>query len=292
MARANRSANPSPTSSDPIPPDHEEAARRAPVVELLIGAAWLMGLGALLTLGDGFLSAVPLARAILGGLVASIAASRAGIDWDRSDPEGESPSRAARGVLIGSGATATACLLAIVVSQALGWARVEPGHPGWMLALAIAAAVGGAVREEVLLRAIPLHFARRAGIAPTAAIVFASLASATSFLLSSTTTGASVALAVAAGLVSARLLERTGSLWAAVGANTAFSLFAGPFTQGGLFDLVWARGELARGAQASGPPAIVAAVVLALVALAVGRGPLRLGDVRRAARRSPRSPRR
>ena len=266
---------------------------RAPLAELGIGAAWLLGLSATLTLADGFLGQVPIARAILGGLLASIAAGRAGIVWDREDPEGESPKRAVRGVGLGVALSATACLSAILIAHFASWATVRPGHPEVMLLLSVMAAAGNAVREEVILRAIPLHFAQRSGIGAAWAMGFAALLSPASFLLSSATTPASVALAIAAGLLSARLLWQTGSLWTAIGANVAFSLLTGALAHGGLFDIAWWKGELAHGALAWGPPAAVGAVLLGLSALAVGRGPVRLDrEPVNAPLRSPRSRRR
>jgi hypothetical protein len=270
-------------------PEKNATKRRAPLVELGIGAAWLLGLSALLTIGDGFLGQVPIARAILGGLVASIAAGRAGIVWDENDPESDSPKRALRGLGLGIALAASACLAAILVAHFAGWASVKPGHPGLMLALSVVAGAGAAVREEVVLRAIPIHFAKRTGIGAAWATGFAALLTPASFLLSTATTPASVALAIASGWLAARLLWKTGSLWAAIGANVACSLLTGPLLHGGLFDVSWTNGELAHGALGWGPPAALGAVLLGLAALAVGRGPFRLD--REPASALPRSPR-
>lgn len=281
------------SETEPAIPEERERPRRRPLVEIGLGAAWLLGLAAALTLADGLLSSVPLARAILGGLLASLAAGRAGVVWDRADPDGLSPRRAVHGAALGVGAAATAGLAALVISHVVGAGTITPGRPSLMLGFALLAAIGTAVREEILFRALPMHFAARAGLDRRFAIAFATLASPTPFLLASTTSPASIALAMAGGLLSARLLDRTGSLWASVGANAAFSMLVGALTAGGLFDIDWHRGELARGPSASGLPAIVAAVALALVAIAAGRGPLRLaGEPQPTAPRSPRSRRR
>jgi hypothetical protein len=261
-------------------------------VELGIGAGWLMGLSAALALVDGFLSGAPLARAVLGGLVASVAGGRAGVVWDPADPEGESLVRSARGLALGAATAATACLATVVAAELGGIAVVKMGHPSWTVGLALLAAVGGAVRDEVVLRAIPLHYAERAGLPTRAAVAFAAVASPATIALSAGASAVSLSLALAQGLLSARLFERTKSLWTAVGANVAFTLLAGPLLGGGLFDVIFQRGELVRGPTASGAPAVLAAVFLALAALGAGRGPLRLDAEPPRAPRSPRSPRR
>lgn len=267
--------------ADEPPPAQEEkpvrtakrrhASSRARIRELGVGALWVLGLSATMMLVDGFLASVPVARAILGALIAAVAGARSGFVWDLDDPDGLSTRRAAamtvRGILIAGAAT----FVAIAASHALGWATVKIGKPDTMTLLAILTAAANAVREEVILRAIPLHFARRAGVPARYAIVFAALASPATFALSPAATLPAIVLAAAAGLLSAQLVRTSRNLYPAVGANLAFAFIVGPFSGGGGLAVEWSRGELARGATASGPPAYVLAALFVIAAVTIGR---------------------
>jgi len=240
---------------------------RSALAELGTGAAWLLGLTAVLLLADGLLHQVPMARALLTALGTSIAVGRAGVVWDEDDPSGDDSRRSARllvgGIARGLGAGAFALAIAAVA----GWVTVDRGRPGLGALLAVAVAVATAVREELLFRALPFHFAKRAGIDDRPTVVFATLLSPTPFLLSSGTTAAAVALSLGFGFLSARLLVRTRSVWSSIGSNVAARIVLGPTLQTAALAFAWQKGEATLSPLASGAPAWIAAGLASVIGL-------------------------
>lgn len=294
-----------------------EKTTKRRIVVVAIGAAWLVGISALVTLVDGFLGNVPIARAVLGGLLVSIAVGRAGVLWDDDDPDGDSYKKPALLALGGAGRSASIALLTIALSIAFGWASIGPGHPALALLVGVLVALGGAVRDELLLRALPLHFARRAGLVgagvgtgpvsiatPTelSVVAFSALLSVAPLVLAPRSTGTALVLAAAIAFLHAAYQLRTRSVWAPVASSFILRLALGPTLQTGLLRIEWKVGELTLGSLAEGHAVwIFAVLAVGVAAFGLPRRPLPPPDPlsvepaarrRPGPRRSPRTPRR
>lgn len=255
------------------------------IATVAIGAAWLVGLSAALTLADGFLGNVPIARAVLGGLFVTIALGRAGVLWDDDDPDGETYRTPALLALGGAVRGASIALAPIAIAAAAGWAAIGPGSPAPSLLVGVVVAVGTAVRDELLLRALPLHFARRAGLAgqgqgarrasiatpsELAVVGFTSLLSVAPLALSTQATPAALVMAASVGFLHGAMQLRTRSAWGPIASAVMLRLVLGPTLQTGLLRVEWRVGELTLGSLASGH------AVWIFSALAVGVGVLGL----------------
>lgn len=263
-ARPRASSAPSrPSSAAPAsnaPPPHDRLR------EIGIGAALLVGLAALLTLLDALLREVPLARLVLGALLASVVTSRAHVVWDRDDPEDASMKRPVFLSLRGAAPAFASVLVIAIVSVVFGFATVEMARADVGAIVGVLGAGASAVRDELLYRAIPLHFASRAAVPRPFAVAFASLAGAIPLLASRGTDSAHLSLTVAVGLLAALAMSTTRSIWAGIGAHFAFWAAWGPLSQVAFVHLEWKVGSI--GAMHSeGAPAWVAAIVVALVSV-------------------------
>lgn len=295
-----------------------ESTPKQRIAAIAIGAAWLVGISALATLVDGLLGNVPIARAVLGGLLVSIAVGRAGVLWDDDDPDADSYKQPALLALGGAARGASIALVTIALAVTLGWAAVGPGNPAPALLVGLLVALGGAVRDELLLRALPLHFARRAGLvgapvrgaaarrgsigSPTELVVvaFSALLSVAPLILAPRTTGAALALAAAIGFLHAAYQLRVRSVWAPVASNFILRLALGPTLQTGLLRIEWRVGELSLGSLAEGQAVwVFSALAVAVAAFGLPWRPAPPPDPlsdepspRRRPRRSPRTQRR
>jgi hypothetical protein len=262
----------------------------SPLVELGLGAAWLVGSAAVLQILDGLMGAASMATALLGALAIDLMASRAGVRWDVAGspgapwgeplPDGPPPSVKHRVAVVARGAAVALAAGGVVVaiSLALRWltGRGAGVHFSSALVFALARAGAVAVRDELLYRGIPLFAAARAGVRAPVARVFSALTSGAAIALMPGVTPGAVALAVGSGWLFAALWERHRGAWAAMGAHAAWVLLVGSGLHGGLFDFDWAVGNLAIGPSADGAPAWLAAVALAgagVVVGVVGRAP-------------------
>lgn len=243
---------------------------RARVVELGLGAAWLLAVAAVLLVIERLLPSAALAAPIFGALVADVAAGRAGVRWEDAPPSGRSPVRRIAG---GAGAAMAAGLVVVVVAIPLGLLQRHGAgvHPDPALLLAVVRSASVAVRDELLYRGIPLFFAARAGVHPLLARGFAALAGGAAIVLLPGVGPAAVALAVVSGWFFATLWQRDRGAWAALGAHATWLLFFGSVLHGGLFDVDWTRGNLAIGATSWGAPAWLATAVLAAASWWLGR---------------------
>jgi hypothetical protein len=261
---------------------------RRPIAVVATGAGWLVGLSALLTLVDGVLGTVQIARAVLGGLLISLAMGRAGVLWDDDDPDADSYKKPALLALGGAARGASVALFTIAISVGLGWASIGKGNPAPALLVGLLVAVGNAVRDELLLRALPLHFARRAGLVrgggkgpfsvatPTelGVVGFCALLSAAPLVLAARSTASSLVLAASIGAMHAAMQLRTRSVWGPVASSFALRLLLGPTLQAGLLRIDWARGELTVGTTDGGDAVwIFAALALAVAAVGVPARP-------------------
>jgi hypothetical protein len=255
------------------------------LIELGIGAAWLVGLAAAIRTGDIFLTQSPLGAAVVGAVIADLGATRARVRWQgtpgdepkeakkeagKKKAEDEpQPDRAQQarefGLGLGLGLAITA--VAFGTSIAAGWASASASGLVSGLVYAVPRAVAIAVRDELLYRGLVLTVARRAGIPARVSLPFAAIAGASAIALAPGASPGAAILALAAGLAfGAMWLTRNGA-FAAVGAHTGWNLFTGAGLHGALVDSIFARGELGDGARAAGPPALVAAALWVLVAL-------------------------
>ncbi|MFO0549123.1 MAG: hypothetical protein U0271_12100 [Polyangiaceae bacterium] len=241
-----------------------ELTHRQRLASLGYGALWLVGLRAVLLIVAGVLTSSPLLQPLGGALLVDIAAGRAGIAWTVLPDEGASSRRLiARRSFAAAGFLASIALATIILSHGLGWASLHPGKFDSMIVLSMLAVTAGAIRDEVFLRAFPLHFASRAGLPKRAAVVFAALLSPTAFLLTGAS-AANVTLSLTTGLLFATIYAELGGAWPAIAAHAAWSLTIGPLVHGSALEVSWTRGELAAETSAAGPPAYVASA-LALV---------------------------
>jgi hypothetical protein len=248
-----------------------------PLRELARGAAWLVGLSAAIQLASAALGPSPLAAALAGAVIADLGAARAGVAWIRAG-EQDAPDlrrRVALRIAHGAGLGALAAALTLAVALALGWASVEVGRPSIGFALTLLRTVAAAIRDEIVLTAIPFAAAARAGVAPPFALAFAALAHGASLALAPDAGAAAIAIAVAAGALSAAAFWRHGGLWASVAAAAGFHLLAGAAFRGALLDVTWTGSTLVLGARASGPAAWLSAAVLVALAGAALRRPTR-----------------
>jgi membrane protease YdiL (CAAX protease family) len=255
MTSAARSETPSP----------EDA--RARLAALGTGAAWLLGVAGCLELVSFFLGSSSLAEAVVGALLVDVAAGRAGIAWTLDEPARPVLMRRCLKAGAFGGAAALVTLLAALIAT---WARVHPGHLDALLLLSALGAVAAAIRDELLLRGFVAHAVAKAGLGSGVAVAFSALLSV-AWILPKGPTPAAAALALTSGALFAVVYARLGGAWPAIAANASFSLLLGPFSRGGLVDLEWLTGELAVGASADGPPALVAAGVAATAALLLAR---------------------
>ncbi|WP_437810223.1 CPBP family glutamic-type intramembrane protease [Sorangium sp. So ce1078] len=245
------------------------------LIELALGAAWLVGLAAALQILSALLSSSPLAAALAGAVIADLVASRAGVHWtDPLEPEGPGHrARLARRAGLGAALGALAVLLTLGASVVLGWATVDAGAPSASFGFAVARAIALAVRDELLLTGIPFATAARAGFSSRHAIAFSALAHGAALGLAPGATASSFALAIALGALAAALFLRGRGALAPVAAHASFIALAGAGLRGSLLDVTWADGALAAGTRAYGPPAwLAAAALVALAALVLRAG--------------------
>ena len=259
------------TAKDPL--DEPAMTRpRGTLLTLAQGAAWLVGLAALVSIIDELFGPGSLPAAILGALALDLLARHAGVRWNRDD-EGVPPGEAARRLAAGAAVALGVGGVILAIGGVLGWFHGHGAQPSAALAFATARAAAMAVRDELLFCGIPLATAASARVRPVFAQAFAALVSGAAIMLVHGVTPAAVVLAVGSGWLFAALWARDRGAWGPIGAHTAWLLLLGSVLHGGLFELDWSNGELVTGAHASGAPAWLAGVVLVGVGLVVPRIP-------------------
>lgn len=267
-------------SAKPPPP-------RSPLAELGIGAAWLVGIGAVCQMAAILLGSNPLAVTVVQAVIVDLAVGRAGVRWDpeADDKTAAETRNATRGIGAGLGAAAAVTAIVMGVSAALGWASFEVHGPTMSLALGTIRAVAIGVRDAQLYVALPLFFvgratglgapskpsAPRARIPLVSAVVFGALAGGASIALLPAATPANVTLAATVLAATGAFWLRDRNGWAAVGVCGGFAFVAGTLLRGGLVDVSWKKGTLAPGLVADGAPAWIAAILFVLVAALVLR---------------------
>lgn len=244
---------------------------RAPLAELGIGAAWLVGLAAVNQIVGLTFATNPMAALVVQAVVVDLAVGKAGVKWDprEGDKAANETRDALRGIGAGAGIALAITGAAVGASAALGWANVTAHAPNTTLALGVVRAAAVGVRDTLLYAGLPLYFVGRAGGPKGAAVLFGALAAGAALCLHPAASPANVALAAAVLLAGAALWARDGMGWKAAGMVGGWALFAGAMFRGGLFDVDWKKGALAPGFAADGAPAWVAVGLFVAVAAAV-----------------------
>jgi hypothetical protein len=238
---------------------------QTPALLLLSGVAWILGIRALLLALASFLGNSPLAEAVLGALIVDVASGRAGVAWVSEEIERTQ----LRKRCVYAGAVAFVAIgLALAASLVGGFAAIRAGAPSVMLLASLLGAFTQAIRDELLLRALPFRFAREAGVADGPIVIFTALLSPTGFLLSGASVPA-VFFSLCSGLLFAAIYARWSGAWAAIVAHSVVLAVSGPLVRGGLLELSFVRGELADGALAAGAPAIIGGVLMSFAAMFV-----------------------
>ncbi len=245
---------------------------RAPLVELGLGAAWLVGLGAANQIANVAFASNPLAALVVQAVVVDLAVGKAGVRWDAKADGASETKDALRAIGIGAGVALGVAGAVIGVSAALGWAQVGVHAPNTTLGLGLLRAAAIGVRDTLLYAGLPLYFVGRAGAPRVAGVVFGGLAAGAALSLHPAATPANVVLAAAVIVAAGALWARTGAGWSAAGVVGGWALFAGAMFRGGLFDVDWKKGALAPGFAADGAPAWIAAGLFVAAAAAALRG--------------------
>lgn len=229
------------------------------LVEIGIGAAYLVAGAGAVHVVELVMTLQPVGKALLGAVAMDLLARRAGVDLDVR--------RVPRSIGIGFGLALIVVTIVIGASAALGWAQIAAGAPSITLLFGVLRAVALGWRDELLLRAIPLHAAKRARVPDSIALVFAALTGAFSLAASDLASPPAFALAIALGWGFALICKRFGP-FTAIAAHGALAFLLGPGTRGALVDVTW-TGTLsfALGSRAAGPIAWLATGVVLAVAL-------------------------
>lgn len=229
---------------------------------LVQGAMWLVGLRAALLVLAGFLGNSPLAEVVLGALLVDVAAGRAGVLWTTREI-GKLALR--RVCAIAGGTTGVPIVLTLILAAALGHVSLATGSPSVMLIASVVGAITQALRDELLLRAVPLHFLRAANVPERAAIVFVTLISPTAFLHTGPS-AAAIVFSLSSGALFSVIYVRMAGAWAAITAHAVLLVLTGPLLRGGVLEAAFHHGELADGALAAGAPAFIASAMFLLAA--------------------------
>src|SRR5262249_34296947 len=131
-----------------------QSAKKAasPLLELGLGAAWLVGLAAALSILDRLVGPASLGTAIFGALGVDLAADRVGVRWSEGAPGPATQRLNVQRIGAGAAAALAAWALVLAPAWALGWLHAEGAQPSPALVLAILRAVVLAVRDELLFR--------------------------------------------------------------------------------------------------------------------------------------------
>ena len=287
------------SSSSARPPPPAPAAppaKRGPLVELGIGAAWIIGLGAACQMAAVALHSNPLAVIMVQAVAVDLAVGRAGLKWDPEANDNTATERrnAMRGIGIGAGVGLAVIALVLGVSAALGWAAFSAHGPTTSLALGGMRSIAIGVRDAQLFAGLPVYFVGRAllasarggatkapgasaaeeragSVSRVSAVVFSALLGGAALALMPAATPANVALAMSVTGATAALWSRDGAGWAAVGLLGGWTFLAGAVFRGGLVDVAWSKGALAPGVVADGAPAWIASALFVAVAIAALR---------------------
>lgn len=240
-------------------------AARGRLATLGIGAAWFLGVAAVLELVAYLLGSSSLGEAVVGALIVDLAAGRMGVAWTLGTPERAALVRACTK----AGVTgALVCVLALLAGTIAGMTKTYPGRIDVYALMSVIGIVAVAIRDELLFRAVVFHTASKVKLHLGATVVFCALLSGAAAFARGASPGGLV-LATSTGLLFASVYRWLGGAWPAIVAHASWSLVAGPVSRGVILDVQWAKGELTDGASADGVPAFIAAGIAAIVAIVV-----------------------
>ncbi|MFO0592982.1 MAG: hypothetical protein U0441_35905 [Polyangiaceae bacterium] len=251
-----------------------QEAPRAPLAELGIGAAWIVGIGAACQIAAVLLHSNPLAVVMVQAVLVDLAAGRAGLRWDPAANDNTSTEGrdALRGVGVGAGASLAVIAVVLLANVALGGVKIDVHTPTLSLALGALRAIAIAARDTQLYAGLPLFFAARAGVRRPPVVVFAGLMAGSAIAFMPGATPANVVLAASVMAAAAALWSRDDAGWSAAGLVGGYTFIAGTALRGGLADVAWKKGALSPGLVADGLPAWLASALFVAVAVFAMRG--------------------
>ena len=221
------------------------AKPRAYLIEIAKGALYLL-IGAAAVRIVGMWLGNPMSSAVFGAAVVSLLLSRAGLSTE--------PLSIDRGrKMVGSCLQGAAPILIIaLLAVTLGQATVHISTPGTSWIFGTIESIGIAYRDELLLHGLVLLFAKRAGVPPRWAVIYAATASVAAIASLPEATVAGLALTGSAGLWLASLWQIKGDAWFPFAAHFGWVWLATTVLAGEPFDLAIQHHNLPYGASASG----------------------------------------
>jgi membrane protease YdiL (CAAX protease family) len=221
--------------------------------------------GVVLLIGAKF-STAAIGSLALQVVVAEWGAGRLAVSW--SDPKRPPPKLGdvARRIGVGLGAGLVAAAGVVVFGLATHGLSAHANTPEpSQLAIGLLVAALGAVRDELLLRGVPLRAFRHTCPPSVLLLVCGGAGAAAEYGLlaaGAEVSGVRVVVAALTGIAFASLWMRDRGGWLPLGAHTAWTLVTGGVIRGGLFDLRAAPGAWGGGdAGLAGSLAMVAALV-------------------------------
>lgn len=204
-------------------------------------AAWGLGVFAAGRLAAAVASQLSMAALVAQAVLAEWGLGRLGVTW--SDPDAPEPTNAqvARRALVGAGLGTAAAAAVIGLAAVSHGAIVGKGDaPGSLLAIGLLGAGFGAMRDELLLRGLPLRVLEGTRAAPPK-LVACAVVTAAAAAADPGATPTSIAVAALLGVLFGALWIRDRGAWLAWGADTALAFVTGPLARGGLLDTRVAR---------------------------------------------------
>lgn len=249
--------------------DAKPRAAKAPLGPAMAAAAGL-AVYALTKVAAALLAQLAMAAFVAQAVIADWGLGRVGVTW--SDPTGPEPTSGTIARRAGVGA-AIGLAMALVVTSMLaltGGALFPRGDaPGLAIAYGLVSAGFVAMRDELLLRGLPLRVVDRVGPRP-AKLVACAVTSAAAALSAPDANVRTALVAGLLGVVSGALWLRDRGAWQAWGATAMLSFTSSTLLQGVVFDARVARNPWG-GADAGllgGWAAVAAVLPFALAAFA------------------------
>ena len=234
---------------------------RQQVVQLAIGAGALIGIGVALMIVRMVIGN-PMSANLLGAIVVALIAGRVGLALDDFTP-------LARARMIKGGTGPLVLVLIVVVVALAAGATIDFVPPTGTTLFGIAEGFALAYTAELWLHAVPLHFAKKAGVPLRYAYPYAVLAGMAPLLLIGGFEPTSLVLGAASGAFFVALWVRSKDAWAPIAAHAVWAWSIDSLLVGDLFDLSSAAGRLIHGAGSTGLIAWVAAAGFVALTLLV-----------------------
>ncbi len=220
--------------------DSEPRAAKAPPGPAATAAAGL-AIYALTKVAAALLAQLAMAAFVAQAVIADWGLGRVGVTW--SDPAGPEPTAGtiSRRAGVGAGVGAAIALLLTSMLALTGGALFPRGDaPGLAIAYGLVSAGFLAMRDELLLRGLPLRVVHRIDARP-AKLVACAVTSAAAALSAPDANVRTVSVAALLGAVSGALWLRDRGAWQAWGATAALNFATSTLLQGVVFDARVAR---------------------------------------------------